>query len=278
MNLRQFYDTVIYRDLVHHILPGSIALLGVGVLGEAIIHRLGINASLLDIVLNSGWTGGILILGLAFMSGHALSTLFPAIQRRKQITLEYDTLASNTWLKQRVTIALAAYFDVPETQVQEWLENAGTVRVLREMGRQLAQENHPDLYQEFVGRYSVLSVFSLNMITALVWLLLSMTISGLISWDTIVQWSQVNSNSEFLIVLSVCVVAGVLLLARLYLQHAFWLRKYMIQHTFEIWCIDYFNKKKETRLSVPGIETHAELKLDEVGSMTPVAFRWKSSK
>ena len=68
MNLRQFYETVIFRDLVNHTLPGSVALIGVGMVGGAVISRLDLVQSLSDFLLTSGAFGNNAIVGIVVLS------------------------------------------------------------------------------------------------------------------------------------------------------------------------------------------------------------------
>jgi hypothetical protein len=278
MNLRQFYETVIFRDLVNHTLPGSVALIGVGMVGGAVVSRLDLDQSLSDFLLTSGTFGNnaivgiVVFVGLAYIAGNALSALFPLTLRNKQSTLAYHTLASHPWLQQQVELCLAAYFKVSQRQSHAWLADPETVRMLRETGRELAQKDHPRLYQEFIGRYSVLSIFSLNMAYALVGLLLSAGLATCVSWPIISTSSYFKSHDTFLIGSSIGVVISTLALARLFLERAFSLRKRMIRHTFEIWLIGYGIDRKAPSVVVPDLEIEGKLAL---GEGDRVLYRWR---
>lgn len=277
MNLRQFYDTVVFRDLVNHTLPGSIALAGCGLIVCAFVNRLGLGDWFSDMISKSGFFGyhlvtGLVLIGLAYICGNALSALFPLTLRNKQSTLAYQALASHPWLQQQVGLCLAAYFKVSQRQAHAWLADPETVRMLRETGRELAQKDHPRLYQEFIGRYSVLSIFSLNMAYALVWLLLSTGFATCVSWPIISTSSYFKSHDTFLIGFSIGVVISTLALARLFLERAFSLRKRMIRHTFEIWLIGYGMDRKAPSVVVPDLEIQGSL---ELGEGERVLYSWR---
>jgi hypothetical protein len=278
MNLRQFYETVVFRDLVNHTLPGSVALIGVGMVGGAVVSRLGLNHSLSDALRKIGIFSHNVVIGvtifivLAYIAGNALSALFPLTLRNKQSTLAYHALASHPWLQQQVELCLAAYFKVSQRQSHTWLADPETVRMLRETGRELAQKDYPHLYQEFIGRYSVLSIFSLNMAYALIWLLLSAGLAMCVSWPIISTSSYFKSHDTFLIGLSIGVVISTLALARLFLERAFSLRKRMIRHTFEIWLIGYGIDRKAPSVLVPDLEIEGRL---ASGEGDRVLYRWR---
>ena len=240
--LSQLYETVVLRDLLQYITPGLIALLGLNVVIEALVRKLGLGISVFEQVFAGNLPTLVLTLLLSYVFGILLTATNVRFLRGKDKDLSLKFFKSNQWLQSRISKVISSEMGLSEPEATGLLGSSETAETMREIGRSIVQHRLPALHREFVGRHSILSRFCQNLAIAIIILLVSIASSIVMWWNTLPIIVQPAPVATIVVVVALFVLG--ILSVRTLVRHAARLRDNMTKHTFEIWYVQYLESRK----------------------------------
>ena len=203
MNLAEFYDHVVLRDLLEYTAPGSVVIAGCAFALDIANYALGFDLRAAHFVIAHPWHSLAFLLFFGYLMGHILTAFRSSKVGSQEANLVSLALKDNEWFISRVSDAIAAQFRIPKAEARELLvqnkfgskeskskerETKKTAAIVRELGRAIVQLHLPDLYREYVNRHSILSRFCQNMAKGITLALLAL-ITGLILLLWMRHWS-----------------------------------------------------------------------------------------
>ena len=250
MDFGKLYENIVLRDILEYFVPGSIIVLSIAIVADSILNGLGVSYSFLANLSNLLLWQIVALILIAYSMGH----LITAIEYKLRIIRKEEDkakdgvknlLSEDNWLKTKLVKAVAEYTDTPEAEVENLLTaESKTAKTIRQIGRSIIHARRQQLYREFVSRHSILSRFFRNMSHALTFLLISLIISVVVIWNHI---SALFQAAPVLFVFSVILVVVVLIaMILLFAYRETKIRKTMIEHTYQIWCVDYMLSRIES--------------------------------
>jgi amino acid transporter len=241
MDFSQFYENVILRDTIEYFMPGLVFLSGVVLLLEAGVRRLQLGIS----ILGSSHVNDFVVIFtaavFAYVIGHLITGISGIFLRWGEDKHAFEVLEKDSWLKERLVQVIATYMEISENEASELLKDSKKASVMREIARFVMQHRMPILHKEYAARLSILSRFCQNMAVAIVWVLISIGCSTYILWEEIQRVTQPFPEVQYLgIALCLLALAG----AAIFYFRSRRIRAGMIKYTFQIWYIDFIERKK----------------------------------
>ena len=191
MNLAEFYDHVVLRDLLEYTAPGSVVIAGGAFALDIANFALGFDLRAAHFVIAHPWHSLVFLLFSGYVMGHILTAIHSWKFRSPETNLVSDALNNNEWFISRVSDVIAAQLRIPKTEARDLLvhkkfvneveerQHKKSAEIVRELGRAVVQLHLPDLYREYVNRHSILSRFCQNMAIGIVIALVAL-IAGLV--------------------------------------------------------------------------------------------------
>lgn len=235
MDVSEFYENIVLRDLLEYTVPGAVTIGGFGIVHEALSARLGLGTSIAALVHENFWPVLFLSLILSYVTGHILTSIHSWLFRGADRDLALKVLGEQPWLKSIVVKIISNEMELSNQEVLTLIDNKKTAEIMREIGRGIIQENLPKLHREYVGRHSILSRFCQNMVIAIYGVVISLSISIWLVFDRLCIIVQGNVVAIVVVGVFVCAIVVLSILA-LHRRSAR-LRLSMARHTFEIWFV-----------------------------------------
>jgi len=244
MNIEKLYETIILRDILEYLAPGSIFLFGFLAFIESCGQALGINLIKIEAIFSSG-SVLILFLAMSYITGHFLTGVHKHCFRNKEDKQALKVLEENNELKNNVIGYALTYSNKSVEDTAKYLKEQGDdqierselekkVSYLRELARHDLAQRNQDLYLEFIARHSILSRFCQNMSLAISAFLIFLFFSGVQEWTRTDLFrdeaSWINGVISSIPVFVLC--WGIYI----FYYRSKELRKSMIKHTFTLWC------------------------------------------
>jgi hypothetical protein len=260
MNVTQFYETIILRDLLEYLLPGALFLSSTGFVLECFARRVGL--SIIGAISNIG-IGLFVLFLLAFSIGHLLSGISSNLFRRIDKEQAVKVIKRNPWLGIQTSRAISHYLAIPESEAMELLKDVRAAETLREMGRDFIQVKIPALHREHIGRLSIISRLCRNMSIALISVQVSIILAVIITWDDLQVINQMAPLT--LPFAGVFILIVTVLLIIMFMNRSVRLRYRMIQLTFQIWCVSFYMESKRTQESISQDSANSIPRIVDIG-------------
>jgi hypothetical protein len=109
VNLAEFYDHVVLRDLLEYTAPGVVVMAGGPAAVDIASFALGFDFPVMHFATAHPWQGLVSLLFFGYLTGHILT----AVQfRGPETNLESETLKDNAWFTSHVSSAIAARLSI----------------------------------------------------------------------------------------------------------------------------------------------------------------------
>lgn len=256
MNLSEFYDHVVLRDLLEYTAPGSVVIAGMASALDIANFALGYDLRVAHFVIAHPWHSLVGFLFFGYVVGHILTGVHVLIFRECKLfgwlkeddtPLITSTFDGTPWFVSRVADEIGKHLRIPPAEAENLLLNdKKSAPVIRELVRGLVQVRLPDLYSEYVNRHSILSRFCQNMAIGIAIVLLAL-IAALGALISIRCLSHVFGRVDWLVLVIVVILIfdGLISIVALW-QRSRRLRRTMMKHTFELLCLEYPGGTKPT--------------------------------
>lgn len=259
MNLSEFYDHVVLRDLLEYTAPGSVVVAGGAGALDIVDFALSQDLRIAHFLTAHPWHALVFLLFSGYLVGHILTAIHGWLFRTPELNLVGDFFKNNSWLAARVSEAIASQLNIQPAEAENLLKNENTPSVIRELGRAVVQLHLPELYREYVNRHSILSRFCENMAIAIAVALLILTVGlGTLMFIRHSPSQMLVDPREWLILMagslaprdwliigtgSTIIIGGLASIAALW-KRAARLRRTMTRHTFELLYLDHLGVPK----------------------------------
>jgi hypothetical protein len=235
MNLSEFYDNIVLRDMLEYTAPGAVVILGIAVVLEALDDSLSANTSVVPFIGQYPWHALFLLLFFGYVFGHTLTAIHTWVFRGGERMLASETLTRYEWLRSKISKTASRQLHISEADTAELLDKAETAELVRELARSIIHQRLPDLYREFVSRHSILSRFCQNMAVALSFFLLLLLVSAVVSWNALLPEQPVTHTWVTIAVVALLLFGtGTVSVVALWKRSSS-LRRTMAKNTFELW-------------------------------------------
>jgi hypothetical protein len=268
MNLSEFYDHVVLRDLLEYTAPGIVVLIKTATGMELASYALTHGLMIVPFVVAHPWHGLIALLFFGYVIGHILTAVHGLISRealrseeasksgkdkprkplrifkflkQEDTNLVADTFKQTSWFASRVSGLMRKQLNIQPADAEKLLlSDSKDSRIFREIIRGIVQLQVPELYREHVNRHSVVSRFCQNMAIAIVIVLVAFALG----WGTLMLSRPFDRLSWLALVVGLTLIFdGMISVAALW-KRAERLRRTMIRHTFELLCLGNSSGKK----------------------------------
>jgi len=246
MNLSEFYDHVVLRDLLEYTAPGIVVIAGGSAGVDLAVYARGLDLPVSNFAVGHPWHSMVLVLFFGYLIGHILTAIHGPLFRGGEGKILQETIAANTseeskWFVSVVSEGIARQLQLPKADVETLLKHEKDSTIIRELSRAIVQLHLPDLYREHINRHSILSRFCGNVAMAIAVSVLA-AVPGL--FLLIVKWCSSSVPEQMtLIVTSIGVFLGACSIYPL-LRRSARLRISMTKHTFELLYLDRQNLTK----------------------------------
>jgi hypothetical protein len=265
VNLAEFYDHVVLRDLLEYTAPGSVVIAGGAFALDIANFALGFDLRAAHFVIAHPWHSLVFLLFSGYVMGHVLTAIHSWKFRSPETNLVSDALNNNEWFISGVADAIAAQLRIPKNDARNLLvpskkemnedeerQHKKRAEIVRELGRAVVQMHLPDLYREYVNRHSILSRFCQNMAIGIAIALVAL-IAALVLL-LCMRYSSARPSPHDWLILSVGLVA---LIAGRFSILALWkrsarLRVTMTKHTLELLYLDHLGVAKTSSQGLSG--------------------------
>jgi hypothetical protein len=246
MDIAKLYESIILRDILEYLTPGSIILFSICLITEATLRVLGINFSIFNAIIGSQFLGTVVLVAIAYSFGQLLTGLDYIFFRGKEISQANDVLAKDSWLRSKIVIVVSQYMEVSEQEAEKIIDDIESASTLRELTRSIIFSRSQSLYRDFVNRHSILSRFCKNMALALTFSLFSILISVVFSWKEV---SAIFQKSPLVVSIWLMLIIGLIVYSiKVFTNRSNKLRRVMTKHTFQILYADFVNSKLNDKL------------------------------
>lgn len=257
MNLSEFYDHVVLRDLLEYTAPGSVALIGLASGLDIASFALSSNLPVSHFATVHPWHSLIVLLFFGYVLGHILTAVRFGNDETNLVKSVLDE-KKRAWFTSSASDAVATNLRIPESELQEIWRNPEATSVIREMCRAVVQLRFPELYREYVNRHSILSRFLENLTIAIAISLLALLMGlGVVVWKSYSSGTFTPPLNYVLIMGSglTVILAGIISMIALSKRSAR-LRLTMTRHTFELLYLDHIgisesNSKQSPKTAGP---------------------------
>lgn len=241
MDIAKLYESIILRDILEYLTPGSIILFSLCLITEAAIRVLDIKFSIFSAISGGQFLVVVILFAIAYSFGQILTGMDYIWFRGKEISQANEALGGDPFLRKKIVLVVSQYMEVSEQEANEIINEAGSASTLRELTRSIIFSRSQSLYRDFVNRHSILSRFCKNMSLALTFLLFSIFISVVFSWKEIFAIFQ---KSPFVASVELILIIGLIVCSiYVFTKRSEKLRRIMAKHTFQILYADFINSK-----------------------------------
>ena len=222
MNIRDFYETVILRDVLEYLSPGLIFLASLGGLADLFILGLKNETifwpTVISVITHYPWWAVGIILFSGYITGHFLTAAAKLVGK-------FDNSREDEHEQKIFELFFQNNSAFPYDQLNSTLQP----KEFREIVRGIVEVRQPSLFRVYVLRHSIFSRFSQNIVITGGFC----TVLGLSSATSLAIWYPAKEQ-WYLIIISVisCLVS-------ILFWHRFkYLRNIMRKHTFQLLLID----------------------------------------
>ena len=163
MNLAEFYDHVVLRDLLEYTAPGSVVIAGGAFALDIANFALGFDLRAAHFVIAHPWHSLVFLLFSGYVMGHILTAIHSWKFRSPETNLVSDALNNNEWFISRVSDVIAAQLRIPKTEARDLLVHKKFVNEVEERQHKKGRKSFENsvvllfscTYQTFIESMSI---------------------------------------------------------------------------------------------------------------------------